>query len=282
MAEARHSATTSWIRHPPGQRDGTEAPFRLFCFHHGGGGASSFNAWYRLLPSSVEMFRVQLPGREDRLREALIGNIHGVLEGLVPQLSPLLDRPAAFYGHSLGAIVAFEAVRRLRRNGDPLPKALFVSARRAPHFPLSHPPFGRATEDELVAYLASMGGMPDALLKKPHWRNQLLPIIREDLNISDLYVYREEPRLPCPITFFEGVSDPWVKPFERQGWRVHTSSEFNIVALAGGHFFSREEQAAIVSEIVEAFRHDTGWNSAAAADPVSPRETFALSEPGAG
>ena len=276
MAEARRSGNASWIRHPPGPRDSAEAAFRLFCFHHGGGGASSFNSWYRLLPPSVDMFRVQLPGREDRLEERLIGNIDGVLEGLVPQLAPLLDRPAVFYGHSLGAIIAFEAIRRLRRDCRSLPEALFVSGRRAPHLALSHPPFGLATEDDLIAYLASMGGMPDALLKKAHWRNQLLPIVREDLNISDLYVYRQEPRLPCPITFFAGVSDPWVKPVERQGWQPHTASAFRLVELAGGHFFSREEQATIAAEIIDYFRCLAGFDSASAAGAISPAETFAV------
>ncbi len=276
MAKLRRSGNPSWIRHPPGQGDIAEAVSRLFCFHHGGGGASSFNGWYRLLPPSVDMFRVQLPGREDRLDEGLIDTIDGVIEGLVPQLAPLLDRPAVFYGHSLGAIVAFEAIRRLRRDGNPLPAALFVSGRRAPHLPLSHPPFGLASQEELTGYLASMGGVPDALLKKAHWRNQLMPIVRNDLNISDLYVHRLEPPLPCPITFFAGISDPWVKSPERQGWQHHTASAFRLVELAGGHFFGRDEQATIVADIVATLRCKT---SLAAVNSILPGQTSTMPEP---
>jgi medium-chain acyl-[acyl-carrier-protein] hydrolase len=281
MATPRRPEKASCIRHRPDQRNEIgEAAVKLICFHHGGGGASSFNGWHRLLPSAIEMVRVQLPGREDRLKEKLVSSIDDLLEQLIPQLGPLLDRPAAFYGHSLGAIVAFEAIRHLRRNGHSLPSILFVSARRAPHLPLSHPAFCLASEAELVDYLASMGGMPDALLKKPHWRNQLLPIIREDLKISDLYVYREQPPLPCPITFFAGAADPWVKPFEQQGWKGHTDSEFRTFKLAGGHFFSRDEQATIVAEIVKSLGRYADFDCSLAPGSVPRTEAFAA-QPGA-
>jgi medium-chain acyl-[acyl-carrier-protein] hydrolase len=276
MAKPQRSGNPSWIRHPPREDNVAEAASRLFCFHHGGGGASSFNGWYRLLPPSVDMFRVQLPGREDRLDEKLIGNVDDLMDGLIPQLAPLLDRPAVFYGHSLGAIVAFEAVRRLRQDGHRLPLALLVSGRRAPHLPLSHQPFGLASEDDLTGYLASMGGIPDALLKKAHWSNQLLPIVREDLNISDLYVHRRQPPLPCPITFFAGVADPWVKSPERQGWQHHTAAAFRLIELPGGHFFSRDEQATIVANIVDTLRRNA---NPAAVNSISPGQTSTVPEP---
>jgi medium-chain acyl-[acyl-carrier-protein] hydrolase len=258
MAKPYRCEADSWIRRRQPEANEAEAVVRVICFHHGGGGASSFNGWYRLLPPEVDMVRVQLPGREDRLKEQLIGHIDAVVAGVVPQLAPLFDRPVAFYGHSLGAIIAFEAIRELRRNGHGLPKALFVSGRRAPHLPLSHPAFGLASDDGLVEYLRSMGGMPASLLEKTHWREQLLPIIREDLKISDLYVYRHEAALPCPITYFAGVADPWVKPRERQGWRAQTRSDFRLVEYGGGHFFSRDEQAAIVADIVQSLLSPAG------------------------
>jgi medium-chain acyl-[acyl-carrier-protein] hydrolase len=174
---------------------------------------------------------------------------------------PLFDRPVAFYGHSLGSIVAFEAIRELRRNEHRLPRSLFVSGRRAPHLPLSHPAFCVAPEDGLVEYLMSTGGMPEVLLRKTHWRDRLLPIIREDLKISDLYVYHHEIPLACPITYFAGLSDPWVKSTERLAWRAQTLSEFRLVPLHGGHFFSRDEQEVLVADIVESLRHPAGFGS---------------------
>jgi medium-chain acyl-[acyl-carrier-protein] hydrolase len=261
MAKPYRCEAESWIRRRQAEAHEAEAVVRVICFHHGGGGASSFNGWYRLLPSEVDMVRIQLPGREDRLKEELVSNIDAVVAGVVPQLVPLFDRPVAFYGHSLGAIIAFEAIRELRRNGHSLPRALFVSGRRAPHLPLSHPAFCLASDDRLVEYLGSMGGMPDSLLEKAHWRNQLLPIIREDLKISDLYLYRHDAPLPCPITYFAGVADPWVKPQERQGWRAQTWSEFRLLEFSGGHFFSRDEQAAIVADIVQSLLHPAASES---------------------
>jgi surfactin synthase thioesterase subunit len=280
MTQPRPEKAASWIRHRPVDGEsGTEAVTRLVCFHHGGGGASSFNGWHRMLPLSIEMVRVQLPGREDRLKEPLVNSVDDLLDELVPQLAALFDRPVAFYGHSLGAIVAFEAIRGLRRNGHSLPNALFVSGRRAPHLPLSHPAFCLAPEQELVKYLASMGGMPEALLKKPHWRNQLLPIIREDLKISDLYTYRQELPLHCPITFFAGATDPWVKSLEQQGWEAHTTAEFRTVMLAGGHFFSRDEQATIAAVIAQSLQRAGSIGSPLAAGRMSCGEAFVGLEP---
>lgn len=258
-----------WIREWPGPGYEADGAVKLICFHHGGGGASSFSSWRRLLPPAIELLRVQLPGREDRADEMAHGDIESLIPALTCQLAPLFDRPVAFYGHSLGAIIAFEALRRLRRQSLTLPVALFVSGRRAPHLPLSHPAYSLASDEGLVEYLATMGGMSARLLTKPHWRSRLFPLVRQDLRISDLYVYRHEAPLPCPIVYFAGAADRWVKPHEWQGWQLHGASEFRTRVLAGGHFFTGDEHAVIVADVVACLQRYLNFDLSVAGTAVS-------------
>lgn len=230
---------------------------RLVCFHHAGGGASAFSAWQRLLPAEIELVRVQLPGREGDGENAF-RHIKPLVMHLLPALQTLFDRPVAFYGHSLGAIVAFEALRELRNSGIDKAAGLFVSGRRAPQLPLSHPAYCLAPDEEFVGYLRQMGGIPEAIISKEHWRNRLFPIIRSDLQVSDLYKYNFGPPLSCPITVFGGKSDSFVKPFEYIAWQKQTSSSFRLFTLEGGHFFTRPEQKIVVDAICDHMRSRLG------------------------
>jgi medium-chain acyl-[acyl-carrier-protein] hydrolase len=246
--------TGSWLRRSPMSRDdggGGEPVLRLVCFPHAGGGASSFNGWRQLLPETVDLLRVQLPGREDNYSRPPFDRTTELVPALVPHLESLFDRPVAFYGHSLGAIAAFEAIRELRRRGRPLPAVLFVSGRRAPQLPLSHPPYCLAPEEQLLEYLRAMGGTPEVVLSKPRWRDHLFPMLRADLKVSDLYSYTPEQPLPCPIYFFAGADDSFLKRHEWEGWGAQTTAEFHLRVLRGGHFFDRDEQATMVGDIVE-------------------------------
>src|SRR6185312_10761207 len=111
-------SSAAWLRPLPAD---TDPAVRLLCFAHAGGGASSFNGWRRALPDWVELVRVQLPGREDRKDGALYTRVEELVADLFPHVATILDRPLAVYGHSMGALVAFEVVRELRRTGHGLP-----------------------------------------------------------------------------------------------------------------------------------------------------------------
>jgi surfactin synthase thioesterase subunit len=114
-----------------------KARLRLFCFPYAGGGASLYRGWSKALPLEVEVCSIQLPGREDRLREAPITSISLLVQALSYAIRPYLDRPFAFWGHSMGALIAFELARQLRREVMPEPGHLFVSGRGAPQVPNS-------------------------------------------------------------------------------------------------------------------------------------------------
>jgi medium-chain acyl-[acyl-carrier-protein] hydrolase len=237
----------AWVK----RRAGSVTPWaRLFCFPHAGGGASSFNGWRKLLPAGVELAAIQLPGREDREAELPVTDIGDLITALLPHIEPLTGLPFLFYGHSLGAIVAFDLLREMRRHGFPPPLALMVSGRRAPQSSLSHEAYGLAPDGEFADYLRLMGATPEPVLQRTHWRERLFPTIRADLNMSDLYEYAQEPPLDCPIHCFPGLDDPLVSAAEWHGWAAQTAAGFTLTELPGGHFFGAAEQAAIAGEAV--------------------------------
>ena len=145
----------SWLRGLPSDWD---APIRLICFHHAGGGASAFNRWRQQLPDEVGLLRVQLPGREDHPNKNVYTTTEEIMPLLFKEFHSILndDRPYVLYGHSLGAIVTFELLRYFRRHQLSMPVGAFVSGRRAPHLSLSHPELCHLPDDELIHYLTCL------------------------------------------------------------------------------------------------------------------------------
>lgn len=235
-----------WLRHVA---PATDPAVRLLCFAHAGAGASSFNGWARRLPAEVGLVKVQLPGREDNRKRPPFTQMEDLIPALFTQVESLLDRPLAIYGHSMGALVAFEVTRALRRRGKDLPLALFVSGRRAPHKPLRRVLLHRLPESELVAHLRKMGGTSHALLTKPKWRQRFLPTMRADLQLSDIYNYREEAPLSCPLYAFLGEDDNEMHREDWEAWSEQAGGEFARGLLPGGHIFSQEVQAILVDKI---------------------------------
>jgi medium-chain acyl-[acyl-carrier-protein] hydrolase len=250
---ASSAPPSGWLRYQP---LAPASHARLLCFPHAGGGASSFSGWSRKLPAEIELIRLQLPGREDNVAEPPFTEIGGLAAALAPQLAPLLsqDVPLAFYGHSMGAILAFELTRELRRRGEPLPFHLFVSGRRAPQLPLSHARLYALDDPMLIEYLRRMGGVDARALDRPAWLRRYFPTMRADLEVSDLYRYRPEPPLPVPISAFNGSDDPTVPRHEWLAWREQTSHGFAGQALSGRHFFDRVGQDRLIASIVDVIR----------------------------
>jgi medium-chain acyl-[acyl-carrier-protein] hydrolase len=251
------SPSGSWLRRLSPRDD---AGMRIICFPHGGAGASSFNGWFRHLPNEIELVRVQLPGREDNNERPAFTRMEDLIPELFNQVHPLLDRPLAIYGHSMGALVAFELTRALRRNNCPLPVALLVSGRRAPHKPLRRVLLHVLPEADLVAHLRKMGGTSADLLVRPKWLERYLPTMRADLQLSDIYHYRDEPLLTCPIHAFLGEEDNEMHREDWEAWSEQAGGEFSRTLLPGGHVFSQSTQAILVSLITKVL---TGRRAAA-------------------
>jgi surfactin synthase thioesterase subunit len=210
----------------------SESEGRIFCFPYSGVGASMFNRWPRRL-GGLEVCPVQLPGRENRIRDPLPGTYEELAESLADQLLPFLDRPFAFFGHCAGALTAFEVTRRLAAQRLPVPLALVVSAQVAPH-DCPHDRFLACTDEELLDELKRLtverGGEPHPALLALSLR-----VLRRDLDASRRYRLAEPVRMPTDITVVHWSGDPEVTLPELQGWgRYADDVRFDV--LHGGHY----------------------------------------------
>jgi surfactin synthase thioesterase subunit len=228
------------------------APFRLICFHHAGGSASAYARWFALLPR-VDVLAVQLPGREARIAEPVIKDIHALVPPLVDALMPELDRQYAMFGHSMGTLVAYEVVRELRRRGARLPVRLYVSGRRAPHTSCSEPLLHTMIDCRLLSELERRyGGMPAAIVDDPQILALYLPIIRADMTLLETYSFQPAPRLSVPITVYGGLEDPGAQPEILDQWQALSAFRLSRQHFPGGHFYLSQRG----SDFLPAFTDD--------------------------
>jgi medium-chain acyl-[acyl-carrier-protein] hydrolase len=219
------------------------AELRLFCFAYAGGAASLFRTWHRI-SEAVEICAIQLPGRANRYSEPPFRRASALVEKLAPVIAGCLDRPFAFFGHSMGAILSFEVARWLRRHGKPLPRRLFVSARRAPQIPDTEPPRYLLNDADLLASLSELNGMPAELMDQKELLRFALPAIRADIELVETYEYTDEAPLACPIIAFCGLADNEEPHNMIDDWREQTIRGFSMHRIPGDHFYihSREEE----------------------------------------
>ena len=229
----------------PGAEAVSPGVLRLLCFPHAGGGAPAFYGWAGHLPASVAVLPAR-PPRRDRMAdlvEALADAIHAYLD------EP--DEPFAFFGHSMGAVVAFELARLLRRRAHPLPKMLLVSGARAPQFRRGHVPPPEPAPSEFIEELRRLEGLPPQVLDNPALLRMVLPALRADTALYRNYIYAEEPPLDCPIRAYGGTEDPNVRREHLEAWARQTTSSFGLRMFPGGHFFpqtAREDFLAALAQ----------------------------------
>ena len=225
------------------------ARLRLFCFPWAGVGASAYFRWSRSLPDEIEVLSVQYPGREDRWREPGLRRIEPLVELLGPDLAPFCDRPFAFWGHSMGALVAFELARQQAGHGGPSPRHLFVSGRQAPQLVERREPIPDVPDAEFIVELQRRyGGVPDAIARDPEVRALYLPTIRADLELVSRYTYQPGPPLACGLSVFGGLADH-VSRVELEAWQTQTTGSFRIHLLPGDHFFVTTQTEAIFRRV---------------------------------
>jgi medium-chain acyl-[acyl-carrier-protein] hydrolase len=226
-------ARSAWIQV---SRPRPAARLQLICLPPAGGGASRYRNWPAHLPEEVEVLPVQLPGRENRFNEPPIESMEQLVSQLAGELAGYLTRPFVLFGHSMGALIAFELIRRLRSSGM-APVHLFASGCRAPDLPSRSPDWHTLPDPEFIGKLEEMGGIPAELLADRQFLDVMLPTLRSDCILSETYVYRPQPPLNCPISAFGGLQDDEVYPEDVQGWSSHTTKVFRAHMLPGDHFF---------------------------------------------
>lgn len=220
---------------------------RLFCFAHAGGGASLFQTWPSGLSDKVDVCAVQPPGREERLDDCPYARFDAVVQATADHLRPWLDVPFALFGHELGALVAFELVRRLRRTGLPAPVRLIVAGCAAPHLPNSSSPIHKLSDNAFLDRLAGgLTAVPDAVRRRPDLLARILPGLRADFTMLETYTYRPENRLDCPMTALGGTADPTMPADALAAWAEHTST-FSQQMIPGDQFFLFTGETEVLS-----------------------------------
>jgi pyochelin biosynthetic protein PchC len=238
-----------WIRrfHPLPEGD-----VRLFCFPHAGGSASYYFPLSAMLQPGIETLAVQYPGRQERRLEKCIDNIPELADRLYEAMASWTGRPFAFFGHSMGATLAFEVARRFGQRTGAGPLWLFASGRRAPSRRYQGEPGEPVHLRDDVGILAELrraGGTDQRILADEELRAVILPMTRNDYKAIETYSYDPGPRLDCPITALVGDSDPQVTMDEAAAWSEHSAGGFDLRAFPGGHFYLEARRVDVAATI---------------------------------
>jgi len=247
--------TSSWFFNPQPRPD---ASVRLFCFPYAGSGASVYHSWPGAFGNDVEVLGVQPPGRETRIQEPAFLDALELARAATDAIVDRIDRPFAFFGHSMGALIAFEVARELRRRDVELPAFLSVSSKNAPRLGNVHGPISHLPEEEFLDAVRENYRPPEEAWQIPELLEFLLPILRADLTVCDRYRYTADAPLDTPIRSLGGESDPGCFENGIVAWREETTEDFAWQVFEGGHFYIEEHLETIQALIAQDLARTTG------------------------
>lgn len=223
----------------------------LVCFPYAGAGASAFREWPRLLPART-LWGIRLPGRESRLNESLPKSLPEVASTVAAELKATIETPYVFYGHSLGALLAFLVALEL--DDDRAPAALVLAACRAPHVAPTGPRLEDVPGEQFLRRLVELNGMPNELLANRELLELFLPIIHRDFILAETYVHPRVERLEMPLHAFVGRGDPL--PVEAAAaWERHAAAGFALRQFEGDHFFMHSDACNVTAAVDRLLAH---------------------------
>jgi medium-chain acyl-[acyl-carrier-protein] hydrolase len=225
---------------------GGQVELKMFCFPYAGGTAMVFKKWADFLPPAVQVISVELPGRGARLKEPPFVSVPTLIDELGDVILPLLDKPFVFFGHSMGAIIAFELSRFLRRKHGREPQTLFLAGRRAPQIKKSAPVTYNLPKDEFIEELIKLDGTPKEVIEHAELMELMIPLLRADFQLVQTYEYVTDTPLRRPIIVYGGLQDYETPRDLLSPWREITSSRFALHMLPGDHFFIRSSQSQLL------------------------------------
>lgn len=261
---ALHAAAPSKARDlcaiwTPFRKPRAQAAIRLLCFPHAGGAALAYRGWGDLLPDFIDVCPIQLPARGNRVYETPFTSVSAMLDALLPAIAPLLDRPIALFGHSMGAALAFATAQALEQRGMPVTR-LFASGRRPP-LPGSGSALHRKNDAELTEYLRDLGGTPDMVFEDAELMEMVFRLLRADFELNGQYTAQHALRA-VPISALGGSHDPVVPIQALSDWSRLTEANFDATVFEGGHFFLQPQEAQVIRHLTDRIKADLLSSSA--------------------
>ncbi|BAU65720.1 Thioesterase [Stanieria sp. NIES-3757] len=238
----------SWITFP---KPNLSASLRLFCFPYAGGSSYSFRSWIDYFPKTIEICPVELPGRGSQIQLTPFNQIEPLVKAIALEILPFLDRPFAFFGHSMGGLVSFELARLLRRQYNLEPVHLFISGRCAPQINNLKTVINNLPKADFIRELHQLKGTPEEVLNNDELMEILLPILRADFSVLENYTYTSETPFNCPISVFGGLQDRTIELKELEAWREQTLNSFSLKMFSGNHFFIHSFQSFLLQELIQ-------------------------------
>jgi surfactin synthase thioesterase subunit len=203
-----------------------------------------------LLPRDIEMLTVQLPGRESRLSEPPFRRMAPLVDALTDAIAPLLDRPYALFGHSMGALIAYELGRTFERERLALPRTTIVSGRRAPTVPNTEAPLHRLPDDQFVeALVARYDAIPKVIRDEPELMALFMPVLKADFEVFETHHHAETSPLDCALAIYGGRDDPQTRQME--GWADLYAGPCRTRLFDGGHFYLADQRRALAEALAE-------------------------------
>ncbi len=235
-----------------------KAKHRLFCFPYMAGGASTFSTWADTLPAEVEVCAVQYPGREERSDENPIDDVEDLIRIMGETIEPLLDIPFSFYGHSIGAGIAFKFANHIKNKYNKLPSVFFAGGWIAPHLKSPFKIIENLKEEDIRSDDADTTKgiyqhmrnleIPEEVLSNKNLMKEMLPSIKADIIMGKRYRYdaKSDKPLDCPLIAFAGDKDTVFTVDQVNAWDKHSTKEFKMNVMKGGHIFLRDDREGLL------------------------------------
>lgn len=242
---------TSWITCP---KPNPKAKIRLFCFPYSGGSATIFRTWANDLPDSIELCPIEIPGRGKQIKLSPYTKIEPLIQATATNIIPYLNKPYAFFGYSMGALISFELTRLLRSDYNSHPLHLFIAAYHAPQLPSETSLMYQLTDTDFLNEIYQLNGTPKVVQENPELIKFFLPVIRADFTVLDTYVYSHQSPLNCPITAFGGLQDSRVSYNALSAWEKQTTAPFLLHEIDGNHFFINTAKNTLLNLVIQSLQ----------------------------
>ena len=225
-------------------------PIRLFTLAYAGGNAYIYNSWKKSLQPQIELIPIELPGHGARIAEPLVSDTQSIVNDIWQHIQPYFQDqcPFAFFGHSMGSILAFEMIHKVYTETGRYPVTSLFSGRVAPHIP-SKKEWSKLPDQAFIEKVITLGGIPDVILEHKELLDMIIPVLRADFKLVEQYRYNRQYKVfPFLITVLTGKEDQMTTK-DIQAWNEYSSLPITFKSYEGGHFFINTCAEQVLTDI---------------------------------